>query len=213
MEGKSSKIFLLSCVTLLLCLTLLIATLYTMYVNEMNLVNHLSAGDLEITLVRTEITGKVYGSDGLMHDYSNTNRVDFSNPTEANLFDLTEETYFVPGMEYKATLAVENNSDTVFGYYVELLVSDESSKELCNQLQVVISSEDKQVSGKLSDLFLGSENDYVSIVELGASSSLTVEIYFVDDSSVNNNVMDEKVYFDLVVHANQIVRNQDSSNN
>ena len=213
MEEKSSKIFLLSCVTVLLCLTLLIATLYTMHVNEMTLVNHLNAGDLEITLVRTELTGKVYGSDGLMHDYSNTNRVDFSNPTEANLFDLTEETYFVPGMEYKATLAVENNSDTVFGYYVELLVSDESSKELCDQLQVVISSGDKKVSGKLSDLFLGSENDYVSIVELGASSSLTVEIYFVDDSNINNNVMNEKVYFDLVVHANQIVRNQDSSNN
>ena len=213
MEEKSNRIFLVSCVTILLCLALLLSTLYSMYVGGNNFVNHLKSGDLEITLIRTELTGKVYGSDGEMHEYSNTERVDFSDPTEQNLFDLTEGTYFVPGMEYKASLAVENNSDVVFGYYVEILVSDDSSDALCQQLEVVISSGDKQVSGKLSDLFLGSENDYVSIVELGTSSSFIVEIYFVDDSSVNNDVMNEKVYFDLVVHATQIVRNQDSSNN
>ena len=213
MDGKNNRIFLVSCVTILICLVLLLSTLYSMYVGGNNFVNHLSSGDLEVTLIRTELTGKVYGSDGLMHDYSNTEHVDFSNPTERNLFDLTEETYFVPGMEYKASLAVENNSDVVFGYYVEILVSDDSSEALCQQLEVVISSGDRQVSGKLSDLLLGSANDYLAIVELGGSSSFTVEISFIDDSSVNNDVMDEKVYFDLVVHANQITSSQNSSNN
>ena len=213
MDSKSSRIFFVSSATILICLVVLISSLYSMYVSGNSYVNHLKTGDLEVTLIRTEVTGKVYGSDGLMHDYSNTEHVDFSNPTEQNLFDLTEETYFVPGMEYKASLSVENNSDVVFGYYVEILVSDESSEALCQQLEVVISSGDKQVSGKLSDLLFGNESDYISIVELDSASTFTIEISFIDDSTVNNEAMGEKVYFDLVVHAVQATSSQNSSNN
>ena len=203
---KERKVFLVSSITILLCFIVLMSALYVYFANQKGLVHHLSSGDLEATLVRTNLIGNVYGSDGMFHEYSNSERIDFSQPSDKNLLDLDKDSLFVPGTEYNATLVVENNADVVFGYYIEVIVDDESSKEFCEQLQITISSGDKKVQGKLSTLLLGSETDYVSIVEVGSSSTFNIEISFIDDSNINNNVMAQNAYFDLVVHAVQIVK-------
>ena len=207
---KKIRRLLFSCATILMCLTLLVAVAYALFTDNINLVTHITTGDLDITLTRTNLTSIVIGPDGKLRDYTNTGHIDFSTPSNDNLFDLYEGVYIVPGVEFKATLLVENFSDIEFGYYVELLVSDDSSLELCEQLLVTITSGDKQVSGTLADLKLGSENDFISKLNVGDSSTFDIEIIF-EDNDNSNAAMDKTVYFDLVVHAIQITSSQDSS--
>lgn len=207
---KKIRRLLFSCATILMCLTLLVAVAYALFTDNINLVTHITTGDLDITLTRTNLTSIVIGPDGKLRDYTNTGHIDFSTPSNDNLFDLYEGVYIVPGVEFKATLLVENFSDIEFGYYVELLVSDDSSLELCEQLLVTITSGDKQVSGTLADLKLGSENDFISKLNVGDSSTFDIEIIF-EDNDNSNAAMDKTVYFDLVVHAIQIPSSQDSS--
>ena len=207
---KKIRRLLFSCATILMCLTVLVAVAYALFTDYIKLTTHITTGDLDITLTRTNLTSIVMGPDGKLREYTNTGRIDFSTPSNDNLFDLYEGVYIVPGVEFKATLLVENFSDLEFGYYVELLVSDDSAQELCEQLLVTITSGEKQVSGTLADLKLGSENDYISKLNVGDSSTFDIEIIF-EDNDNSNAAMDKTVYFDLVVHAIQIPSSQDSS--
>ena len=213
MKNKSQRRMLLSFVTLLLCSILLILTTYVLFSDTAVIQNHLAAGDLQVTLVRTDLKGKIYGVDGLLKEYHNPGRIDFSTPTEENIFDIKDGIYAAPGIEYNATLDVINLSDITFGYYIEIVVDEKSSKELCSQIVIKITSGDKEISGTLASLTLGSENDFVSILDVGYTSTFNVELYFIDDDSVNNSAMDQKVYFDLVVHAVQVTSSQNSSSN
>ena len=189
---------------------ILVLTVYAFFAENLVLLNHLEAGDLEVSLVRTDLKGKVYGEGGNLQDYHNPGRIDFSTPTDYNLFDLEDETYVVPGSQYIATMEVINDGDVTFGYYVEILVDKSSSEELCEQLQVTVTCGDKTINTTLKDLNLGGEGDYLAILDLGCISTFTVEIYFIDDSDINNDAMDKKVYFDLVVHAQQVTSSQNS---
>lgn len=204
MKVKKSNRILLSSATLLMCVSILALTMYVLFTTSVDLVNHLESGDLDVSLVRTDLTGKVLGSDGQFKDYHNTSRVDFSMPTTHNLFDLQEDSYIVPGSQYIATMQVINNGNVKFGYYIEFLIDKTSSPELCEQLQVVVTSGDKKIATTLSDFYLGDESDYISILDIGCISTVTVEVYFIDDSSVNNAAIDKKVHFDLIVHAQQV---------
>ena len=208
---KKYRRLLLSCVTILMCLSALVALAYILFTDNIKLVNHLNAGDLEVTLTRTNLTGKVFGPDGQLRDYSNNAHIDFSDPNDDNLFDLYKDAYIVPGVEYKAEMLVTNESIMTFGYYVEILVSEDSAIELCEQLYVTITSGDKKVTGTLADLNLGGESDFISILEVGDSSSFSIEVIFNDNG--NNSAMDKTVYFDLVVHAVQIASSNDSTSN
>ena len=210
-DKKKLRRLLLSCITILMCIMTLVAVTYTLFTDEMILVNHISAGDLDVTLTRTNLTGKVFGPDGVLHDYHNPASIDFSKPTRNNLFDLYNDTYIVPGVEFKATLVVGNNSSTPFGYYVNLVVSDGSSLALCEQLYVTITAGDKKVSGTLADLYLGGENDFISVIESNGSSTFEIEVIFVDNGN-NNAAQDKKVYFDLIVNAVQLTSSTDTNN-
>ena len=209
---KKYRRLLLSCVTILMCLSALVALAYILFTDNIKLVNHLNAGDLEVTLTRTNLTGKVFGPDGQLRDYSNNAHIDFSNPNDDNLFDLYKDAYIVPGVEYRAEMLVTNNGSTTFGYYIEIIVSEDSSPELCEQLYITITSGDRQVSGTLADLYLGTETDFISVIEANGSSTFDIEIIFKDNDN-SNAAMDKTVYFDLVVNAVQIPSSTDSNNN
>ena len=204
MKSKYANKILLSSVTLLLCLAILTLTVFVFFDNSVGLINHIESGELDVSLVRTDLKGKVFSSDGALKDYHNPARIDFSTPSKYNLFDLKDDVYVVPGCEYIATMEVINNGDVKFGYYIEFVVRDDSSLELCEQLQVVVTSGDKTITTKLSDFMLGGEGDYISILDIGCISTVTVEVCFIDDSSINNAAMDKKVYFDFIVHAQQV---------
>ena len=90
---KKYRRLLLSCLTILLCLSALVALAYILFTDNIKLVNHLNAGDLEVTLTRTNLTGKVFGPDGQLRDYSNDAHIDFSDPNDDNLFDLIDSMY------------------------------------------------------------------------------------------------------------------------
>ena len=207
---KKYRRLLLSCLTILMCMSALVAVAYILFTDNIKLVNHLKAGDLEVTLTRTNLTGKVFGPDGQLRDYSNNAHVDFSTPNDDNLFDLYKDAYIVPGVEFKAEMLVTNNSSTTFGYYIEIIVSEDSSPELCEQLYITITSGDKKVSGTLSDLYLGTEADFISVIEANGSSTFDIEIIF-EDNGNSNAAMDKTVYFDLVVNAVQIPSSTDSN--
>ena len=200
---------LLCCATIMMCITLMVLTIYSSYTDETELVSHLNAKNLEITLVRTNLSSLVYGNDGVMRENVNSTKVDFTKANNKNIFDLTKSTQIVPGTKYKATMCLENKGSVVIGYYVEILLDENKSDDvLCKQIQVTITADNgKKVSKKLSDLKLGSENDLISSVDIGGSSTFDVEISFIDDDNVNNNAMEKKVDFDMVVYAIQIPSN------
>ena len=209
---KKYRRLLLSCLTILMCISALVALAYILFTDNIKLVNHLNAGDLEVTLTRTNLTGKVFGPDGQLRDYSNNAHIDFSNPNDDNLFDLYKDAYIVPGVEYKAEMLVTNNCSAAFGYYIEIIVSEDSSPELCEQLYITITAGDRQVSGTLADLYLGAETDFISVIESNGSSTFDIEIIFKDNDN-SNAIMDKTVYFDLVVNAVQIPGGTDSNSN
>ena len=140
------------------------------------------------------------------------NESDDTESDDDNLFDLYKDAYIVPGVEYRAEMLVTNNGSTTFGYYIEIIVSEDSSPELCEQLYITITAGDKKVSGTLSDLYLGTEADFISVIEANGSSTFDIEVVFQDNDN-SNAAMDKTVYFDLVVNAVQIPSSTDSNNN
>ena len=211
MQNKKIRRVLLSVVILLMSLMVLVITTYVLFKDDIILVNHISAGDLNVSLIRTDLKGKILGTDGKLHDFHNPGQIDFSKPTEKNLFDLENDVYIVPGVEFKATLLVVNSGSTNFGYYVNIVIGDDSSIELCEQLYVTISAGDKKVSGTLADLYLGGEHDFVSVIESNGSSSFDIEIIFIDNGN-SNAAMDKTVYFDVIVNAVQVAGNPETNN-
>lgn len=211
MEKKRRKL-LLSCVMILLCILLLTAGSYALFSDSVILQNHLEAGDLDITLTRTKLEVKELGADGFLHSVTNTNPVDFSDGSSdtKNLFDLDGQTYIVPQSEYIATLVIENNetkSNVAFGYWIEIIIDEDSSSVLAEQLLVSVTTAKGTKTGYLTDMFFGAENDFLGVLAVSEEAEFSISVLFEDDDSKNNDAMSKTVYFDIKVHAIQVTEN------
>ena len=135
--------------------------------------------------------------------------VDFSAPTDRNVFDITDETLIVPGCVYTAEMQIQNNSDVAFGYWLEIVFDDTVDLTLAEQLKVTVATVDteKSISGMLNENkgLIGEEADPIGILAKTGSALFTVTVEFSDlDHSVNNNAKLTSFEFDIIVHAVQI---------
>ena len=201
---------LLSALTLMLCLALVASGTYALFSDQVTLKNHLQAGTLDITLIRTNLTTlSLDDTTGFLVETENAEDVDFSAPTTRNVFDITDETLIVPGCVYNAEMQIQNNSDVAFGYWLEIVFDDTVDLTLAEQLKVTVTTVDgnKSISGKLSENagLIGEEADPIGILAKTGSALFTVSVEFCDlDHSVNNNAKLTSFEFDIIVHAVQI---------
>ena len=200
----------MSVMTLMLCLALVAGGTYALFTDAVRLTTHLQAGELDITLKRISLESKVLADDGFLDTKFSEEVVNFTNPTTRNVFDITDETLVVPMCYYIATMQIENHSDVAFGYWIEIDLGSRDA-EFAKQLEVVVqaSNGDKIVQRlSIEEKMLGSETKPVAILPIGGSDIFKITVTFVDDrddkSIVNNDAMNQNVYFDVIVHAVQV---------
>ncbi len=209
----------------LLALTVVIGATFAMFTDTQRVSNHLQAGDLQITLKRTELTKTSTDASGYLSEFiiqkATDTPVDFSDPTDENVFGLQTDSKgnviekIVPGSKFVAKMEISNdrgNSDVAYDYWIEIVlnVAGLSEKEiealkLDEQLQVTVDSEletDPLPQTLDKGLKVGSNENPIGTLILGDSDSFTVTMEFLDVYT-NNLAKAQKLTFDLIVHAVQ----------
>lgn len=197
---------------IILCLTLFLGTTYALFTDTQSVRNHLSAGDLEITLLRTELVKTTLDETGYLVELApNKTVVDFTGPNKLNVFDIEEDEKIVPGSRFVATMQVENHSDVAFGYWVEVVCVDkEYGENLAKQLKVTVDI-GTESSALVADglVVKGPNGTWIDELAIGEASSFVVTVEFLDSFIAENGIdandlaQGERLTFDLVVHAVQ----------
>lgn len=215
---RKKRSVLMSVLTLLLCLALVASGTYALFSDQVTLKNHLVAGTLDITLIRTNLTTlSLDNNTGFLVKTENPKDIDFSKPADLNdpnaenknVFDITDETLIVPGSMYSAEMQIQNNSDVAFGYWLEIVFDDTVDLTLAEQLKITVTTVDKSksISGMLSENagLIGGESDHIGVLAKSGAALFTITVEFCDlDHSVNNNAKSTSFDFDVVVHAVQV---------
>lgn len=214
---KKKRSVLLSVLTLLLCLALVASGTYALFSDQVTLRNHLEAGTMDITLIRTNLKATMLNpASGFIVEMENPKDIDFSNPADPddpnaeniNVFDITKDTLIIPTCKYSAEMQISNNTDVSFGYWLEIVFDDKIDLTLAEQLVITVTTEDenKSISKSLSASkgLIGAEADPIGVLDKTGSALFTITVEFLDlDDSVNNAAKGKHVDFDLVVHAVQ----------
>ncbi len=213
------RALLVSSSVILLCMAIIIGTTFALFTDTQTVKNHLQAGDLTISLKRTELLKTTLNADGYLvtPDEPDKTVVNFSNPTDENVFGIGDNEKIVPGTKYIAKMELENNSDVAFGYWIEIVCTDKTNGEdLAKQLKVTVDTGEAKTSFVNDGLLVGSSDSYVGEISVGRSQSFTVTVEFVDEGvslengvlgSENNAAKSENVDFDLIVYAVQLPEN------
>jgi predicted ribosomally synthesized peptide with SipW-like signal peptide len=192
-------------------MTIIVGMTWALFTDTQKVTNHLQAGDLSITLKRTELTKTTLNAQGkLVTSAPDTTTKSFSNPTDENVFGIVEGEKIVPGTKYQASMQIENNSDVAFGYWIEIVCTDKTNgADLAKQLKVTVNT-GADASASVNDgLTVGSSSNYVGELIIGATAEFTVTVEFLDSFVAENNIdhndlaQGENLSFDLVVHAVQ----------
>ena len=227
MKGTNIKrALLVSSSVILLCVTIIVGTTWALFTDTKEVINHLQAGDLAITLERTELTKTTLNAVGkLVTSAPDTTPKNFSEATDKNVFGIEEGEKIVPGTKYVAKMKIANNSDVAFGYWLRIDCKDEDAvKTLAKQLKIIIYT-DKNGDGTIDmategadaavadGLEIGSDDNFVGKLEIGKAESFIVSVEFVDNgytfnngvlTSTNDGAQTQSVEFDLLVYALQI---------
>ena len=131
------RALLVSASVILLCMTIIVGMTWALFTDTQKVTNHLQAGDLSITLKRTELTKTTLNAQGkLVESAPDTTTKNFSNPTDENVFGIVEGEKIVPGTKYVAKMQIENNSDVAFGYWIEIVCTDKTAKQTVRSWQI-----------------------------------------------------------------------------
>lgn len=205
------RALLVSASVILLCMTIIVGMTWALFTDTQKVSNHLQAGDLSITLKRTELTKTTLNAQGkLVESAPDTTTKNFSNPTDENVFGIVEGEKIVPGTKYVAKMQIENHSDVAFGYWIEIVCTDKTNgADLAKQLKVTVNTGSDASASVNDGLTVGSSSSYVGELIIGATAEFTVTVEFLDSFVAENNIdhndlaQGENLSFDLVVHAVQ----------
>lgn len=208
---NKKRLLLVSTAVILLCMTIIVGMTWALFTDTQRVSNHLQAGDLSITLSRTELTKTTMDASGkLVTSNPDTNPKNFSDPTDENVFGIVDGEKIVPGTKYVAKMKIENLSDVAFGYWIEIVCTDKTNgTDLAKQLKVTVNTGSDTSAFVNDGLMVGSSNNYVGELIIGASAEFTVTVEFLDSFVDGNNIdhndwaQGESLSFDLVVHAVQ----------
>ena len=220
-SANRKRTVLVSTAIILLCMSIIVGMTWALFTDTKTVNNHLQAGDLSITLLRTELTKTMLDGKGYLDTVevqkTTDEPVDFSendpnDTADDNVFGIEEGETIVPGTKYVAVMKIENHSDVAFGYWIEIKCSDESKQEdLAKQLKVTVTTDTDSFDIIANGLIVKPEQGYIEAVEVGADDVyFTVTVEFVDlgldadGVGANNSAKNDTVDFDLVVNAVQL---------
>lgn len=226
--ANPKRVLLVSVSVILLCMSVISGMTWALFTDTQKVSNHLQAGDLAITLKRTELTKTTLNAAGYLVETqvqkATDEAVPFSNPTQDNVFGIVENEKVVPGTKYVAKMLIENQSDVAFGYWVGINCQDDDvAKTLAKQLKITVYT-DKNNDGTIdmtsegaestvsAGLAVGNDKNFIGTLEIKQAESFVVAVEFVDKgyeyqngvlSSTNDGAQTESVDFDLIVYALQ----------
>lgn len=211
MAGKKLRTLLMCTLSIMLCMATVVVGTYALFTDKVTLNNHLQAGTLEISLVRTKLTKTELTADGYLETNTVTTPTNFSstNTTNENVFGITDGTLVVPGSSYQADLKLTNGGSVAFTYLVELKIIEGGSTALADQLIITAGkSETTPAPKKLSDVANGLIFDgelAAPTPETNTAVNFFVKVEFVNDTETdaNNAAKNGEVKFDIVVSAFQ----------
>lgn len=200
------RALLMSTSVILLCMTVIVGMTWALFTDTKIVQNHLKAGDLTITLKRTELLKTSLNNGFLVEpDPDNPDRtvVNFTEPTDKNVFGLatnaegevTEK--IVPGSWYVAKMQITNQGDVAFGYWLEVECGNaDVAKALAKQLKITVYRDlngdgridmntesvttDCTVSTGLSVRNDHSNDGYIGVVACNGSEDFIVKVEFED---------------------------------
>ena len=202
MARDKMRILLSASVLGMLSISLLVGGTYALFSSTSSVKNHLKAGNLNVSLVRTRYSKTVIDKDGYLVTKENNETLDFTNANNKNIFGLEDDELLVPTSSFSADIKITNNSSIAFDYTVTLDTDKiKSDSYLIDQLQVKVVEGKNTYSKKLSSC----ENYTIfsGTMETGdVVSKFTISLEFID-SYANNLAQDEVADFDLTVAAVQ----------
>lgn len=215
MKGTNIKrALLISTSVILVCMSVVVGVTWALFTDTKKVTHHLQAGDLSITLKRTELVKTTLDDSGYLVTLEPNKTVEnFTGSKDENVFGIESDEKLVPGSKFVAKMQIENHSDVAFGYWLEIVCTDKASGEnLAKQLKVSVNTGSEK-SGFVGNglVVRGANDDCIDELEIGEVKTFTVTVEFVD-SFISSNGLDyydndlaqnENLDFDLIVHAVQ----------
>ena len=215
---KRRRILLTSSAVILICLSVAIGATLALFSDSTTVQTHLTAGDLEADLWRTNLEYSSLDEEGMLVKTNVYQDLDMSNTTltEANAFGLdTEEIRIIPGSFIKADMEIRNTGNVAFNYTVKLIFSGDNTKSkdaFAKQLMITITDTSGNKSEPMAlDKFTLDGEDYVvlqglikvsTVENVIAKDSFSIKVEFIDNDD-NNLAQAATASFDLIVEAVQ----------
>lgn len=204
MQSKIKSVIIIV-VTIILCMVVITAGTLSLFTDGTKVTNHLEAGTLDATLTRISLDSRTIGNDGVLRtNDTDSSTVDFTEPTDENVFGSYQDAYIVPGTYYEATLVLKNNGNIAFDYTVDLTTSSEN--DLADQLKVIVNGDEQNAKTlkQFKEDGWGILNGRLTTQD--TEVTFTVKLVFLElDNNVNNLAQTLKADFDLHVTATQAV--------
>lgn len=204
-----NRALLVSCTVILLCACVVAGVSYALFTDSVNVGNHLQAGNLDVTLKRTNLEYCVLNNDGELEVKTVEEDLDLTTSSVQNVFGIDSNGIrIVPGSYFDADLQIANNGNTAFTYSVQIKLSGDATK-LAEQLKVTVThpngSTPRTTEKMLSELTGNGLSIATGEMKAGdAAQSFKVRVEFVNAAdSVNNLAQNKTAAFDLVVTATQ----------
>ena len=213
--SKRVRVITLSCVTVLCCIAIIIAGTFALFTDDVQVTNHLQAGNLKVRLTRNSYTNLLLNEQGLLGEVADNTDMDFTGENPNNIFGLEANAKLVPGCVLEATFTLENIGDVALNYYLQFtlnLQDEEVANALAEQLEltITIGADNELTPVKLSAL--GEDNtwqtDTLAQILSNSSGKFTVKLEFVNitEGDIQNNLAQgQQVAVDMYVHAVQAI--------
>lgn len=206
---RRMKTLMLSCMTIMLCVMIMVAGSFALFSSDSKMTSHLVAGELNAKLERVALKTKTLNESGYLVTAEDDEPVDFTAETTENVFGLVEGDLVVPQTELSATMKLSNNGAVAFGYWLEIKAQEGyADTELAKQMKVTVTDEDGNQLAEpqyLSEgLTLGSAEVPVDVLEVGEDATTFVVTILFEDREDNNAAQNSETIFDLIVHAAQV---------
>lgn len=213
---KKKRVLLMACAIVLLCMSMVVGITHGLYTQSLNASNHLKAGNLDISLIRTDLSYCVLNAQGELAVARVEEDTDFTASTDENIFGMNASGLRIaPGAWFDAEMKVVNNGNVAFTYDVAIGLQG-AVNALAEQMKFTVTYPDGTETQKL--LSEMTEEFTIATGKMKVTDkaqTFRVKVEFLDDvkenanqpagdTPMNNNLaQSQSVVFDMFVAAVQ----------
>lgn len=186
---KKKRVLMIACAVVLLCMSMVIGITYGLYTASLTASNHLQAGNLDISLIRTDLSYCVLNEEGELAINRVEEDTDFTASTGQNIFGMDASGLRIaPGAWFDAEMEIVNDGNVAFTYDVAIRLQGDVNA-LAEQLKFTVTHPDGTVTEKL----LSQLTEEMSVAAgkmkvTDKAQSFRVKVEFLDDVKENTNL-------------------------